>query len=93
MHELPARFALRADEGALGELLDAHPDAGILLIGGALPEGLLDALLGAAPHAGARPTVLVGDATRVFLGRRSVELVPPSGPSDPRAALDRRCWR
>jgi len=73
VHELPARFALRADERALVELLDAHPDAGILLIGGALLEGRLDALLSAARTRARAPTVLVGDATRVFLGRRSVD--------------------
>jgi hypothetical protein len=72
VQELPARFALRADEGALGELLDAHPGAGILLIGGALPERLLDALLGAARRRASTPTVLVGDPTRVFLAQHSV---------------------
>jgi hypothetical protein len=72
VQELPARFALRAEEGGLHELLDAHPDTSILLIGGALPERLLDALLGAVRRRPRAPTVLVGDATRVFLGERSV---------------------
>jgi hypothetical protein len=72
VHELPARFALRADEPQLRELLDAHPGTRILLVGGAVPERLLDALLGATRRRGDAPTVLVGDATRVFLSERSV---------------------
>src|SRR5205823_5268624 len=72
VRELPARFALSADERQLGELLDGHAAGSLLLIGGALPGRLLDALLALARRRREPPTVLVGDPTRVFLGEHGV---------------------
>jgi hypothetical protein len=69
---LPARFALTSDAADLARLLREHPSARWLLISGALPERFLQELLvGARGHDGGL-TVVVADATHVFLSERGV---------------------
>jgi hypothetical protein len=71
--ELPPRFALSAGAAEVGELLDAHPEARLLTLAGALPDGFLRELLAAARRRRRELTVVVADATHVFLGEKSVE--------------------
>ncbi len=72
VEELPARFALRADGAALAELLPERATGSWLLIGGALPERLLEALLELLRRGRELPVVIVGDPTRVFLTSHGV---------------------
>ena len=72
MQELPPRFALRADGAALAELLPVHADGSYLLVGGALPESLLEALVELQRRGRELPVVVVGDPTRVFLSSHGV---------------------
>ncbi|HUH79723.1 MAG TPA: hypothetical protein VLZ06_00220 [Solirubrobacteraceae bacterium] len=67
VQELPARFALRADGAALASLLPERAAGSYLLIGGALPEGLLEALVELRRRHRELPVVIVHDPTRVFL--------------------------
>jgi hypothetical protein len=73
VQELPARFALRADGAALAELLPQQAAGSYLLIGGALPERLLEALLELRRRRRELPVVVVGDPTRVFLSAHGVD--------------------
>jgi hypothetical protein len=70
---LPVRFALSADAAALAALLDAHPDARWLILAGALPDGFLRELTAAARRRDRGLTVIVADATRVFLADRGLD--------------------
>ena len=70
---LPPRFVLRAEASELARLLDAQPDAELMLIYGALPERFLEQLRPVLRRARRTLTLLVGDATRVFLGERDVD--------------------
>ena len=72
VQELPARFALRADGAELAELLPEQAAGSYLLIGGALPESLLEALLELRRRHRELPVVIVGDPTRVFLTSHGV---------------------
>ncbi len=68
--ELPERFALCAEAAAIGELLDANPNARSLLVSGALPDRFLRDLLHAATRRRRELAVVVADSTRVFLSKR-----------------------
>jgi hypothetical protein len=69
---LASRFALTAGASMLARLLDAHPDAGYLLLAGALPEAFARDLAHALHHRSRRLSVVVADSTRVFITRRGV---------------------
>jgi hypothetical protein len=70
---LPPRLALTAGAAELEELLDRSPDARWLLLAGALPERFLGELLGAVRRRGRELTIVVADATHVFLSERSID--------------------
>ncbi len=70
---LPARFVLTADSAQIGAALAAAPQARLLLVGGALPDRFLRELLAARRRLGGEITVVVGDATRVFLTDRGLD--------------------
>ena len=72
VQELPARFALRADGAALAELLPQQAAGSYLLVGGALPERLLEALLELRRRRRELPAVVVHDPTRVFVSSHGV---------------------
>ncbi len=72
VQELPARFALRADGAALAELLPQQATGSYLLIGGALPERLLEALLELRRRRRELPAVVVHDPTRVFVSSHGI---------------------
>jgi len=72
VQELPPRFALRADGAALAELLPVHAAGSHLLVGGAVPESLLEALVELHRRGRELPVVVVGDPTRVFLSSHGV---------------------
>jgi hypothetical protein len=61
---------LGAEPPQIAQLLASHPDAGSLLVRGALGEGFLQALL-AATRGKRRLRVIVEDHTRVFLSERA----------------------
>lgn len=67
---LPHGFVLTAEAQEVAGQLDASPDAGWLLVAGALPERLLLALLPALRRRSRELTVVVSDPTRVFLRKR-----------------------
>jgi hypothetical protein len=67
---LPARFVLEADPERIGGLLDEHPRASSLVIGGALTDTFLRALLAAARRRRRELTLVASDPTRVFLADR-----------------------
>jgi hypothetical protein len=70
---LPARFALSSDAAQIAGLLDANPSARWLIVAGALPDRFLRELLHAARRRGRELTLVVADATKVFLADRGVE--------------------
>jgi len=70
---LQARFILCADAAQIDALLAQSAGAHTLLVAGALPERFLEQLRRALRPDRRRMTVLVGDATRVFLGEHAVE--------------------
>ncbi len=72
VQELPARFALRADGAALAELLPEQAAGSYLLIGGALPERLLEALLELRRRRRELPAIVVHDPTRVFVNSHGI---------------------
>ena len=69
---LPPRFALTAERAQIAQLLDEHPQAGWLLVSGALPEAFLCDVVHAAHRRRRALVVAVTDSTRVFLARRGV---------------------
>lgn len=69
---LPDRFVLRADAGAIRDLLASDPDGRWLIVPGALPESFLGELAAAVRHARRQLTVVVADPTRVFLSGRDI---------------------
>ena len=71
--ELAPRLALTAGAAELGELLDRSPDARWLLLAGALPERFLGELLAALRRRGRELTIVVADATRVFLAEHRID--------------------
>ncbi len=67
---LPPRFVLSAEAEQIAELLDDNPSSRWLIVAGALPERFLRSL-GHALHKRRRElTLVVADATRVFLPKR-----------------------
>jgi hypothetical protein len=68
--ELPARFALTGRPQEIAAVLDANPQAGRLVLAGALPEAFLAELARAAHRRRRTLEVVVGDATKVFLNER-----------------------
>jgi hypothetical protein len=68
--ELPAGFFLSSEPEQIAQLLDANPDARWLTVAGALPDRFLRGLLHAAHRRGRELTLVVSDATRVFLSKR-----------------------
>ena len=70
---LAPHLALTAGAAELGQLLDGSPDARWLLLPGALPERFLAELLAALRRRGRELTLVVADATRVFLGDRGID--------------------
>lgn len=77
--DLPARFALTSDAEEIGAQLDAYPAARQVNVPGALPESFLKALLAAAHRRRRTYTVVVADATRVFLADRDVDWFSKQG--------------
>jgi hypothetical protein len=69
---LPPRFVLASDAKLLDALLEQNPTARWLMVSGALPEAFLSNLLHAKRRRRGELTVLVADATKVFLWERSV---------------------
>jgi hypothetical protein len=67
---LPPRFVLTADAERIAEALDLYPTARWLVVAGALPDRFLRHLLHAAHKRRREITVVVSDATRVFLSKR-----------------------
>jgi len=69
--EVDRRLVLNAEPAAIAALLGEHPQAGTLIVDGALSERFLEGLL-AARHerAGRELTIIAHDPTRVFLSRR-----------------------
>jgi hypothetical protein len=70
---LPARFALSADAAQIATALAQSPRARLLLVAGALPDRFLRELLAASRRSERAFTVVVGDATKVFLADRGIE--------------------
>jgi hypothetical protein len=70
---LPPRFVLSAEAEPLARLLDEHPSARYLLVGGALPDRFLESLLVPLHRRGRELVLVVADPTRVFLANRSLE--------------------
>jgi hypothetical protein len=70
---LPPRFALTAGASELAALLDANPDARWLILAGALPDRFMRELVAGVRRRGRELTVIVADATRVFLAEKGLE--------------------
>jgi hypothetical protein len=70
---LPPRFVLTAGASELGELLGDHAAARALVIAGALPEAFLAELATLTRRARSTITLVVGDASRVFLTEHGIE--------------------
>ncbi len=79
--ELPPRFVLSAHADAVGELLGATAEELWLLVAGALPEAFVRDLALAARRRARQVTVVVGDATRVFLTDRGIDFYRRQGVS------------
>jgi hypothetical protein len=67
---LAPRFVLTADAEQIARALDESPDAGWLLVAGALPDAFLQGLLHPLRHRRRELTLVVSDPTKVFLGKR-----------------------
>jgi hypothetical protein len=67
---LPPRFVLASDAEQIALALDSNPNARWLVVAGALPDRFLRRLLHAAHKRRRELTVVVSDATRVFLSKR-----------------------
>jgi hypothetical protein len=67
---LPPRFVLSSDAEQIAHALDTHPTARWLVVAGALPDRFLRHLLHASHKRRRELTVVVSDATRVFLSKR-----------------------
>ncbi len=71
--ELPPRFVLSSDSTQIGALLRANPSVCWLVVAGALPDRFLRELLAATRRHPDGLTVVVANATKVFLADRSVD--------------------
>ena len=69
---LAPRFALSSDAAQIALALDASPTARWLIVAGALPDRFLRELLRATSRRDRELTLVVADATRVFLAERGV---------------------
>ena len=67
---LPPRFVLSSDAERIAQALDANPTAGWLVVAGALPDRFLRHLVHAVHKRRRELTLVVSDATRVFLTKR-----------------------
>lgn len=67
---LPPRFVLAADAEQISQALDANPEAGWLVVAGALPDKFLRHVAHAAHRRRRELAIVAGDATRVFLSKR-----------------------
>lgn len=67
---LPARFVLSSDAERIAQVLDANPTGRWLVVAGALPDRFLRHVLHAAHRRRRELTLVVSDATRVFLSKR-----------------------
>jgi hypothetical protein len=67
---LPPRFVLSSEAEDIAQALDANPTARWLVVGGALPDRFLRHVLHALHRRRRELTLVVGDATRVFLSKR-----------------------
>jgi hypothetical protein len=65
--ELGERFVLTADAAAVAQALASAPEAGVMFIGGAVPERFLTDLARELRRRSRTLTVVVRDATHVFL--------------------------
>jgi hypothetical protein len=70
---LPARYALTAQAGEVAALLSEHPDAAAIAVSGALPESFVRDVASAARRARREVTLLVSDATHVFMNERGLD--------------------
>jgi hypothetical protein len=70
---LPPRFVLASDAAQVEQLLEHNSAARWLIVSGALPEQFLRVLAQTLRKRSRELTVIVADATRVFLGARGVE--------------------
>jgi hypothetical protein len=70
---LPPRFALTAGAVELAALLDAHPQARWLILAGALPDRFMRELVAGMRRRERELTVIVADATRVFLAEKGLD--------------------
>jgi hypothetical protein len=72
VHPLPERFVLTAEPAEVAERLRAAGAPRALLVAGALPQRFLDGLVPQVRRARDPFTVVVSDATRLFLADRDV---------------------
>ncbi len=72
-HPLPERFVLTAEPASIAERLRAAGTPRVLIVGGALPQRFLDGLVPSVRRSRGTLTVVVSDATRLFLGDRDVD--------------------
>ncbi len=70
---LAPRFVLSAEAEQIAELFDANPAARWLIVAGALPERFLHSLVHPLHRRKRELTLVVADATRVFLFKRGPE--------------------
>ncbi|HEX5224000.1 MAG TPA: hypothetical protein VFW29_02610 [Solirubrobacteraceae bacterium] len=70
---LPARYALTAQAAEIAALLAEHRDAAAIAVSGALPESFVRDVALAARRSRREITLVVADATHVFVHERGVE--------------------
>ena len=88
-HPLPERFVLTAEPASIAERLRAAGTPRVLIVAGALPQRFLDGLVPSVRRSRETLTVVVSDATRLFLWRSRRRPLRPRGHRAPRPAADR----
>jgi len=73
VNELEPRFVLGSDAAAIAALLTEAPSARWLIVAGALPEAFMREVAQGARRRGHSLTLLVGDATKVFLTEHGID--------------------
>jgi hypothetical protein len=71
--ELPARFALTADEASIAAMLEAAPEAELLHLAGAVPAPFLTDLARTLRRRSRELVLVAGDPTHVFLAEHGPE--------------------